>query len=234
MKSIKFVPQNNRKLSYLCNKRIFVNILVFLLFCSIIIILFSFGKNGEEMYNDNYSNKALAKHITTNNNVYWILGDLCEYDELPSGYKFSGITSGSKETGEYSQFVTSFGNYGAKVYTCAENQDSIFVYNNKTKKYRIFVTQLLRNDWLMVDGNLYVNYSGIENYYNYMPFSTDDFFAVGTINSTIFHQLPSIDFQSNIQNSIGGEVFTDQNRSMVYIKTQNNYVKLVSKELVNK
>lgn len=192
----------------------------------------SFERRNEMITISNIPIKTLPKHLKYNKNTYWISSDIEQYKQLPDGYIAGGkIGHKHDNTNDTVIFESSFGNYGDIVYTCSSNAESVYMYDSDTQKYQIFVSKYLKNDLLMLNNVLYENHSGIENYFNEKPFSEDEFEFVGKINSNIYHEIPSANFQSNIPDSINGEIFINKLQNEIYIKMPDEqYIKLIQSE----
>ena len=161
---------------------------------------------------------ARPKHVKFDDCVYWIHNDAGYFAKLPEGYVQAGQILGSGNADEPDKLengYSSFGDVGAKIYANPDNPYSIFLYEGQQQQFELYVSQELWEEYVMVNGTLYTNTNGVSNEFSEQPWKDGECTYAGDIVACISYEIPTKDFQTNIQNA--KDVYVSEDENTVYV-----------------
>ena len=173
-------------------------------------------------------------HFMANDKMFWRSPHEANFSEtLPKGYVEYGaiqnILPVEIDLGQFQNFDSVYGNVGNMIYLNPAKPDTAYLYTETGRDdgkyhYLLFVTQELREGTVFYNGQLY--YDAID--WTATPWEQPDSYQlVGTIQKEELDIVPDTEFQSNIPDSLGCNVYVnDDAPDMIYVEfsgTDGNY-----------
>ncbi len=156
-------------------------------------------------------------HFMANDKMFWRSPNEENFSEtLPEGYVECGaiqnILPVESDLRQFQNFDSVYGHVGDKIYTNPEKPDTAYLYSEMGRddgkyQYLLFITQELRESTVFYNGQLY--YDAID--WTATPWEQPDSYQlVGTIQKEELDIVPGTEFQSNIPDSLGCNVYVNK------------------------